>query len=214
MLFATLDPTLRNLDAAARRARDPVGHRRLHLRPADYARLGVSRHAGGSGRGRRHPARPRHRARGRRRAERGRVSAILKDLGINPDDSDRIVEVWNKLDLVAPERHDALLASAGRAGGEQPVYPLSALTGQGVPALLDSLETRVTRDRIRLDLDLDPVDGQGLHWLYENTQVLSRGSEADGTLTLSVRVAPAKLEPLRHRFGTRVREDVPRRAAE
>ena len=61
MLFATLDPTLRALDAAAWRQGDPVRHRRLHLRPADPAGRRLPRHAGGGAGGRPDPARPRHR---------------------------------------------------------------------------------------------------------------------------------------------------------
>ena len=45
MLFATLDPTLRDLEAAAWRPGDPVGHGGLHLRPADDAGLGIPRDA-------------------------------------------------------------------------------------------------------------------------------------------------------------------------
>jgi GTP-binding protein HflX len=142
------------------------------------------------------------------------VVAILKDLGINADDTDRIVEVWNKLDLVEPDRREALLASAGRPSGTKPVFAVSAMTGQGLGRLLDGLEARVTRDRIRVDLDLDPTDGQGLHWLYENVEVLERSSRDDGTLMLTVRVAPAKLDPLRRRFGLRVGEELLHRAAE
>ncbi len=45
---------------AAGQAGDPVGHRRLHLRPAAPARRRLPRHAGGGARGRPHPPRPRH----------------------------------------------------------------------------------------------------------------------------------------------------------
>ena len=60
-LFATLDPTLRRIDAAARRGGRPLRHGRLRLRPADDAGRRLPRDAGGGGRGRPHPARPRHR---------------------------------------------------------------------------------------------------------------------------------------------------------
>ena len=68
MLFATLDPTLRALNAAAWRQGDAVGHRRIHLQPADPTGGGVSRHAGRGVGGRYHSPRPRHLARGCRRA--------------------------------------------------------------------------------------------------------------------------------------------------
>ena len=60
MLFATLDPTLRALTPAAWRQGDAVGHRRLHLQPADPARRGLPRHAGRGAGGRHHPACARH----------------------------------------------------------------------------------------------------------------------------------------------------------
>ena len=68
MLFATLDPTLRARRPAARRAHDPLRHGRLYFRSADHAGRGVPRHAGGSDRSRRDPARARRIARGCRGA--------------------------------------------------------------------------------------------------------------------------------------------------
>ena len=144
------------------------------------------------------------------------VVAILKDLGVDPDDGDRLVEVWNKIDLVPEDRREALRASADRSGLAHQVFAVSASMGQGVGSLLDGLEARVTRDRVHLDLRLDPADGPGLHWLYENAEVLERSTRADGALMLSVRVAPAKLEPVRRRFAREIRDRsvAPRSAAE
>ena len=48
-------------------------------------------------------------------------------------------EVWNKLDLVAPEEREAL---AAQAANRAQVFPISAVTGEGVPALLDALGLR------------------------------------------------------------------------
>ncbi len=45
LLFATLDPTLRAVDLAERRARHRVRHRRLHFGVADHADRRLSRHA-------------------------------------------------------------------------------------------------------------------------------------------------------------------------
>ena len=59
MLFATLDPTLRGRGTVTRRTHHPFRHRWLHLRPADHADRGVSRHAGRGDRGRRDFARAR-----------------------------------------------------------------------------------------------------------------------------------------------------------
>ena len=65
--------------AAARQPRHSLRYRRLHLRSADHAGGGVPRHAGRGDRGRRHPARARHVARGFR----GAVSATSKRCSAN-----------------------------------------------------------------------------------------------------------------------------------
>ena len=63
LLFATLDPTLRALRITAWWARDSVRHGRLHRRPADDARLGLSRDVGRGDLRRSHPTCARHFAR-------------------------------------------------------------------------------------------------------------------------------------------------------
>jgi GTP-binding protein HflX len=60
------------------------------------------------------------------------VAEILGSLGVKEGTPQ--IEVWNKLDLVAPGARAALEAQA-RPG----VYPVSALTGEGVPALLAAI---------------------------------------------------------------------------
>ncbi len=49
LLFATLDPTMREIAPARPRQGDPVRHGRLHLRSSDPARRRLPRHAGGGG---------------------------------------------------------------------------------------------------------------------------------------------------------------------
>ena len=74
MLFATLDPTLRSVDAAEGIEDHPLRHRRLHLGSADHAGGGVSRDAGRSDRGRPDPACT-------RRVARGHASAVARRRG-------------------------------------------------------------------------------------------------------------------------------------
>ena len=51
---------------------------------------------------------------------------------------------------------------------------------------------------------LDSSDGQGLHWLYEHAEVMSRRDDEDG-LRLTVRVPPDQIERLKRRFANRAR---------
>ena len=58
------------------------------------------------------------------------VLQILQQLAINTEDSKKILEVWNKIDLVSPELKHSYFSSASTSRTE--AYPVSALTGEGL----------------------------------------------------------------------------------
>ena len=51
-----------------------------------------------------------------------------------------------------------------------------------------------------LELTLEASDGQGLHWLYEHAEVMSRCDE-EGALRLTIRVPPDQIERIKRRFA-------------
>ncbi len=125
------------------------------------------------------------------------VNAILAELDV-ADRADRVIEVWNKLDrLGADER--AALAQDEETRKSSPLA-VSALTGEGIDRLLAAIEERLARGRSLIELTLDAADGQGLHWLYEHAEVMSRSDRDDG-LHLTVRVAPDQVERVKRRFA-------------
>ncbi len=137
-------------------------------------------------------------------AQRGDVEAILSELGVDPGDHRRVLEIWNKADLLAPDDLAAAQAGAKRRAASlgrdaRPVIA-SALTGQGLDELRDAIEERLAAGRLTFEVALGPQDGEGLHWLYENAEILRRSAGADGTTQLSVRVAPERAEWVRRRF--------------
>ena len=133
-------------------------------------------------------------------AQSGDVAAILADLGVDVDDHSRVIEVWNKLDLLDDgQRRELLDAVARRRPDERPAL-LSALNGEGTEALLETVEDRLSARSAMLQVALDPGDGQGLNWLYESSEILARGDGQDGTVHLTVRVPPERLQRLQHRF--------------
>ena len=117
------------------------------------------------------------------------VEAILTGLGIDASDHRRLLEVWNKLDLLDADRA-SLVTNAARRRGANDTRPIlvSALTGEGEDRLTAAIEDRLAEGRPVLDLALDPTDGQGLAWLYEHVEVLSR-EDGDEAILLRVRVA-------------------------
>ncbi len=128
------------------------------------------------------------------------VRNILRELGVDPDDNTRLVEVWNKLDLLDEHRREALINNASLRPAESRPYVISAITGEGIEALLDGIEKRLAVGRSMLAVTLAPTDGQGLHWLYENAEIMSRDTDREGNTLLVIRVAPERLEQTLHKF--------------
>jgi GTP-binding protein HflX len=128
------------------------------------------------------------------------VAAILDELGLKGEAEGRIIEVWNKIDDVIPERLEALsIAARGFETGRRPVLT-SAMTGQGIDALLDRIEGVLAANRVVIDIDLAPEDGKGLAWLHAHAEVLARETRADGGASLTVRVAPERIDDIHRRF--------------
>jgi GTP-binding protein HflX len=126
------------------------------------------------------------------------VEKILSDLGIEPHDP-RIVEVWNKLDLLSEDRAQAMHNLAKRHGVLS--FAVSAITGEGVDGLLDGIEARLSAGHKQMALTLPASDGEGLSWLYANTQIISRDDMPDGDIELVLKVAPTRLERFQRKFA-------------
>jgi len=134
-----------------------------------------------------------------RDAQREDVEKILQELGVEKDG--RVIEVWNKLDLLEPQERLQLENSAVREPDDERPAIISALTGEGVDALLGLLESRLARQRLLFSLNLPPEDGRALNWLYEHTEIMERDVGEDGSLHLTVRVPPERADVLRRRFS-------------
>ena len=124
-------------------------------------------------------------------AQKADVLAVLEELGADKP----MMEVLNKIDLLEPEQREGLLSRNGRGEG----IAVSALTGEGIPALLAEFEAFVTRDNITLTLKLDAADGGALAFAYRHGQVLERRDRA-GKISLSLRIHPDDLGRFENRF--------------
>ncbi|MDJ1156823.1 GTPase HflX [Chelatococcus sp. SYSU_G07232] len=132
------------------------------------------------------------------------VENILQELGIDAEDGRRIIEVWNKSDLLDEAQRQKLANIAERRPQEHRPVLVSALTGQGLDRLLAGIEARIAEGRPVYRVTLDAADGAALNWLYEEAEVLERRTDEDGNLVLAVRIAPEK-EPrlIRRCLGAR-----------
>jgi len=127
------------------------------------------------------------------------VANVLRELGIEAGDP-RLIEVWNKIDRVDPAERERLDNMSLRQPAASRPALVSAVTGEGIDGLIDAVETRLARDRLVLELDLDPIDGAGASWLYRHAEVLAKEMRADGRLGMTVRVDPANAGLVRARF--------------
>ena len=115
------------------------------------------------------------------------VDAVLSDLGIDAAAAEApILEVWNKADrLDASARTDAerVVARADRT----PVL-ISALTGEGIEAMLAAIDARFgDKDQV-LSLEIPPGEGRLLSWLYDNAEVLEQETAESGAVTARFRI--------------------------
>ena len=121
------------------------------------------------------------------------VEKVLADLGIDTVPADgHILEVWNKVDLLAPERLSELRLDAMR-DERQPV-PVSAITGAGLEHLYNAIDERLGKADEVLSFGVPGHEGALIAWLYENAEVLARETGEDGALQMSVRIASEKKE--------------------
>ena len=121
-------------------------------------------------------------------AQKQDVVTVLDGLAEGPNASldagwrGRTIEVLNKADLFGgPE------AVAARAEG---AIAISALTGEGMEALLAALDGRLAAGMVERDYLLGPEDGARLAWLYRHGEVVARSDGEDG-IRLTARLSPA-----------------------
>nr|WP_295468496.1 GTPase HflX [Mesorhizobium sp.] len=123
------------------------------------------------------------------------VERILSDLGVDASDGRRVIEVWNKVDLLDEGTRQRLL-DEGRAPDKEPPIAISAITGEGTAQLLDLIETRISGALAPATVTLSPDQLAVVDWLYRNAAVLSRKDNDDGSVTLELQATPAALAEL------------------
>ena len=70
---------------------------------------------------------------------------------------------------------------------------ISAVTGEGVDALVHAVAARLTEGHRRYTVALDPADGASAAWLHQHGEVCDHWVE-DGRALYEVRMAPRDYE--------------------
>jgi len=132
-------------------------------------------------------------------AQAGDVMRILADLGIDEKAAaKRIIEVWNKIDRLDPEAHEAI---AERAAGRENVMAVSAISGEGVDALMDEISKRLSGVLTETSIVIPADQLSILSWVYGNAIVDGREDNEDGSVTLDVRMSEAEAAEFERKLG-------------
>jgi len=121
-----------------------------------------------------------------REAQRDDVEDVLTSLGLAEEDSPARLEAWNKLDLLAGDEREALLAEAAR---REDVVAISALTGEGLEVLRETIAERLRSGEQVHQIRLPAGEGGKIAWLHSRGEVLDQQVE-DSVIRLSVRLSP------------------------
>ena len=139
------------------------------------------------------------------KAQKEDVIQILKDLGVEYEQDERIIEVYNKIDAVDEDTRADLSQHCQNVETECVV--LSAVKGQGVDTLLEKIAHITAKNDQTVQINIDITDGKAIAWLYKYGDVLER-KDGEKTVELSLRLDTAHLKKFQKIFKYKVAESV------
>ncbi len=111
------------------------------------------------------------------------VATVLADLHVEAMESHGLIEVLNKIDLLPVEAREVLKAQV-REGDRLPV---SAVTGEGIDALMQEIDRRLAQHRDVAEYRLPHREGSAIAWLYSHGSVVERRDDEEfAYLTVSL----------------------------
>ncbi len=117
------------------------------------------------------------------------VRTVLERLGVDMDER-RILEVWNKVDLLPEEARVQAMGDAKRS--HPPAVLVSAATGEGCDVLLREVSGLVD-EAPPVDVYAPAGEGAAIAWLYRHGRVIERNDGKDGSVRLAVSLTPQAL---------------------
>lgn len=105
------------------------------------------------------------------------VREILASLGVKDAQSENMIEVWNKSDLVDGEARQGLETIAARS---PKIATLSALTGAGMDALFEKIDAGLVEPFIEESILITYDNGKSRAWLFANNLVINEEAGDEG----------------------------------
>jgi GTP-binding protein HflX len=127
------------------------------------------------------------------------VETVLKQIETPEGRTRRVLEVWNKIDLLDPDAREIVQNRAERQAAPGAAV-LSAWTGEGLEPLRETIAALIDDDP-ETELVLDAGQGEALAWLYEHGRVTARDTDGEGRMLLTVRLDPQAMGRFERQFS-------------
>ncbi|UJW86157.1 GTPase HflX [Devosia sp. SL43] len=133
------------------------------------------------------------------------VMKVLGDLGVSAEKTP-IIEVWNKVDLLAPEGLPiadllAVISPTGKVAG---IVPVSAVTGQGLDDLKLAIEKALGEKSRTYHVHVPHTAGADIGWLHSHSEIISRDEPNEQGSGFVVRIDPRHKAAFLERFNGRI----------
>jgi GTPase len=132
-------------------------------------------------------------------AQKEDVNQVLMNLGVNQQNSWEkepvipLFEVLNKSDLLSSSDGEMKLTQTARKNDE--MLLVSAVNGDGVDKLLDAIDRKLSIKRQEIQVNLRWEEGALLTWLYDRGEILQR-KDNNKSISLRVRLDPEDMSRL------------------
>ncbi len=103
------------------------------------------------------------------------VVAILEDLGVGDDRT--VIEVWNKIDQLAPADRSSVETAAARQEG---IVTSTAVLDGGLDDLIQAIDDALSAGLTQAEITLTHADGRKRAWLFEQGVVTGERQTEDG----------------------------------
>lgn len=104
-------------------------------------------------------------------AQKQDVENVLRDLGLSETVENGLLEALNKIDILADDEKNCIVAKSARHSNE---WPICAKTGEGLDELLVAIQNRLISGYKKIDIKIPIADGKGVALAYRKGQVISR----------------------------------------
>ncbi|MEZ5846027.1 MAG: GTPase HflX [Geminicoccaceae bacterium] len=129
------------------------------------------------------------------------VVRVLDELGVDEQTRNRrMIELWNKADLLEGEHQQAIVTEAARHDG---IRLASAVSGEGLDDVLTLIDARLARDDRTVTVRLAHDQGSILSWLHQQGRILSRTDDEDGSI-VDISLNETALSQLEQKLGRRI----------